>query len=112
MPPRPVTGINLLNPPTAKLSKFTMYSFSSLGWSGNECTNYRGLLYQPQIMDDDDDDDDDDDECGALGVMLGRGNQNIFKKPAPVLLCPLQNPQDLIRARTQYAEVGNQELTV
>jgi hypothetical protein len=29
-----------------------------------------------------------------------------------VLLCPLQNPQDLIRARTQYAEVGNQELTV
>jgi hypothetical protein len=32
----------------------------------------------------------DDGEIG--GMMIGRGNRNTRRKPAPVLLCPSQNP--------------------
>jgi hypothetical protein len=32
--------------------------------------------------------------------MLGKGNRNIRRKPAPVPFCPPQIPHDLTRART------------
>jgi hypothetical protein len=32
----------------------------------------------------------DDDECGAIGGMIGRGNQSARRIPAPLLLCPPQ----------------------
>jgi hypothetical protein len=34
------------------------------------------------------------DECGAVGGMIGRGNQSTWKKPAPVPLCPPQIPEN------------------
>jgi hypothetical protein len=65
-----------------------------LGWSGTESTITEantGLLYQPRMMI--------DDECGAVGGMIGKGNQN-RTEPAPVPLCPLQTPHDLTWALT------------
>jgi hypothetical protein len=45
----------------------------------------------------DDDDDDDVDECGAKGgKKIKNGNRSTRRKPAQVLLCPPQIPQDLI----------------
>jgi hypothetical protein len=35
----------------------------------------------------------DDGEIG--GMMIGRGNRSTRRKPAPVLLCPLQTPYAL-----------------
>jgi hypothetical protein len=50
----------------------------------------------------------DDGEIG--GMMIGKGNRNTRRKPAPVPLCP---PQILHAAqtRTRAAAVGNQRLT-
>jgi hypothetical protein len=61
------------------------------------------LLYQPRMMMD-------DDECGAIGEMIGMGSRSTRRKPAPVLLCSPQIPQDFARARTQAAAVGSRRL--
>jgi hypothetical protein len=50
----------------------------------------------------------DDGEIG--GMMIGRGNRSIPRKPAPVPLCPLQTPH-VARTRTRAAVVGSQRLT-
>jgi hypothetical protein len=47
---------------------------------------------------------------GEIGGMIGRGNRNIRRKPAPVPLCPPQTPH-AARTRTQAAAVGSQRLT-
>jgi hypothetical protein len=53
-----------------------------------------------------------DDDYGALGGMrIGRGNRSTRRKPAPVPLCPPQNPHDLTWDRTRAAAVGSQRLT-
>jgi hypothetical protein len=52
-----------------------------------------GLLYQPRMIDDD---------YGAVGGMrIGRGNQSTRRKPAPVPLCPPQNPHHLTGDQTR-----------
>jgi hypothetical protein len=47
---------------------------------------------------------------GEIGEMIGRGNRNTRRKPAPVLLCPPENPH-AARTRTRAAAVGSQRLT-
>jgi hypothetical protein len=47
---------------------------------------------------------------GEIGGMIGSGNRNTRRKPAPVPLCPLQNPH-AARTRTRAAAVGSQRLT-
>jgi hypothetical protein len=47
---------------------------------------------------------------GEIGGMIGRGNRSTRRKPAPVLLCPPQNPH-AVRKRTRAAAVGSQHLT-
>jgi hypothetical protein len=62
-----------------------------------------GLLYQPWMT---------DDERGAVSEMrIGRGNRSTQRKPAPVPLCPSQNPHDLTWAQTQATAVESQRLT-
>jgi hypothetical protein len=51
----------------------------------------------------------DDGEIG--GMMIGRGTRSTVRKPAPVLLCPLQTPNMPARTRTRAAAVGSQRLT-
>jgi hypothetical protein len=51
----------------------------------------------------------DDDGCGAVGGMIsGRGNRRIRRKPAPVPLCPPQIPRDLTWDRTGAASISFQ----
>jgi hypothetical protein len=70
------------------------------------CHPLIGLLYLTRMIDDD------DDECGAVGGMrIGKGNQSIRRKLAPLSLCPPQVPHDLTWARTWAATVGSQQLT-
>jgi hypothetical protein len=45
-----------------------------------------------------------------IGGMIGRGNRSTRRKPAPVSLCPPQNPHGA-RTRTRAALVGSQRLT-
>jgi hypothetical protein len=52
------------------------------------------ILYRPRIIMHNDDD------CGAVGVMLGKGIRSIQWVPTPVPLCPSQIPHDPTRART------------
>jgi hypothetical protein len=52
----------------------------------------------------------DDDECGAVGVMLSKGNRSTRRKPAPVPLCPPQIPHGLTQARTRATSVGSRRL--
>jgi hypothetical protein len=52
----------------------------------------------------------DDDECGAVGGMTGRRNQNTRRKRAPVPLCPPQTPHDPTWARTRATTMGNRRL--
>jgi hypothetical protein len=47
---------------------------------------------------------------GEIGGMIGRGNRNTRRKPAPVPLCPPQTPH-VDRTRTRAAAVGSQRLT-
>jgi hypothetical protein len=49
---------------------------------------------------------DDGDICG----MIGRGNRSTRRNPAPVSLCPPQNPY-AARTRTRAAAMGSQRLT-
>jgi hypothetical protein len=49
-------------------------------------------------------------DYGEIGGMIGRGNRNTRRKPAPVPLCPPQTPH-AVRTRTRAAEVGSQRLT-
>jgi hypothetical protein len=42
--------------------------------------------------------------------MIGRGNRSTRRKPAPVPLCPLQNPH-AAQTRNRAAAVGSQQLT-
>jgi hypothetical protein len=44
------------------------------------------------------------------GMMIGRGNRSIRRKPAPVLLCPTQTPH-AARTRTRAVAVGSQRIT-
>jgi hypothetical protein len=48
---------------------------------------------------------DDGEVCG----MIGRGNRSTRRKPAPMSLCPPQNPH-VARTRTRPAAVGRQLL--
>jgi hypothetical protein len=57
-------------------------------------------------MIDDDDDDDDDDDCGAVdGMRIGKRNQSIRRKPAPMSRCLPQIPHDPIGPRIWAAAV-------
>jgi hypothetical protein len=47
---------------------------------------------------------------GIGGMMTGRGNRSIRRKPAPVPLCSPQTPHTA-RTRTRAAAVGSQRLT-
>jgi hypothetical protein len=47
---------------------------------------------------------------GEFGGIIGRGNRNTRRKPAPVPLCPPQTPH-AARMRTRAAAVGSQRLT-
>jgi hypothetical protein len=60
-----------------------------------------GLLHQPQMI---------DDECGAVsGMRIGRRNQSIWRKSAPVPFRP-QVPHEITWERTQAAAVGSWHL--
>jgi hypothetical protein len=50
----------------------------------------------------------DDGEIG--GMMIGRANPSIRRKPDPAPLCPPQTPH-AARTRTRAAAVGSQRLT-
>jgi hypothetical protein len=50
----------------------------------------------------------DDGEIG--GMIIGRGNRSTRSRPAPVPLCPPENPH-AARTRTRAAAVGSQRLT-
>jgi hypothetical protein len=64
-----------------------------------------GLSYQPRVIDD-------DDERGTVyGMRIGRGNQSVRRKPAPVPLCPPQILHGLTWDRTRAAKVGSRRLT-
>jgi hypothetical protein len=69
-----------------------------LGPLGTAATN-RPIVPAPGNYDD-----------GEIGGMIGRGNQSIWKKPAPVSLCPPQTPH-ADRTRTRATAVGSQQLT-
>jgi hypothetical protein len=45
------------------------------------------------------------------GGMTGKGIRNTRRKPAPVMLRPLQIPHDLTRAQARTAVVGSLHLT-
>jgi hypothetical protein len=47
---------------------------------------------------------------GEIGGMIGKGNRNTRRKPAPVLIWPPQTPH-AARTRTRAAVVGSQRLT-
>jgi hypothetical protein len=47
---------------------------------------------------------------GETGGMIGRGHRITRRKPAPVPLCPPQNPH-AARTLTRAAAVGSQRLT-
>jgi hypothetical protein len=47
---------------------------------------------------------------GEIGGMIGRANRSTRRKPAPVPLCPPQNPH-AARMRTRAATMGGQRLT-
>jgi hypothetical protein len=49
----------------------------------------------------------DDGETG--GMMIGRGNQSTWRKPAPVQLSPPQTPHGA-KTRTHATMVGSQQL--
>jgi hypothetical protein len=51
----------------------------------------------------------DDDRCEVIGEMLGRGSRSIRRKPAPLQLCPPQNPHDRPQAGTRTAAMGSRE---
>jgi hypothetical protein len=52
-----------------------------------------------------------DEYLAVGGMIIGRGNQSTWKKPAPVPLCPPQIPHNLTWDRTRAAAVGSQRLT-
>jgi hypothetical protein len=65
-----------------------------------------GLFYHPRMMDDDD-----GDECGAVGGMIiGRGNRSILRKPAPMPHCLPQTLHILKGHRTQVALVESRQI--
>jgi hypothetical protein len=48
---------------------------------------------------------------GEIGEIIGRGNRNTRRKPAPMRLCPPQTSH-AAGTRTRAAAVGSQRLTV
>jgi hypothetical protein len=44
----------------------------------------------------------------AVGIIMGRGDLSIQRKPAPVPLCPPQVPHDLTWDHTRATTVGSQ----
>jgi hypothetical protein len=79
--------------------------FFKLVWGGWNPRSTRHCGYQWPIVPAPDDYDD-----GEIGGMIGRGNRSTRRKPAPVPLCPPQNPR-AARMRTRAAAVGSQRLT-
>jgi hypothetical protein len=69
-----------------------------LGALGTEATN-RPIVPAPGDYDD-----------GEIGGMIGKGNRNTRRNPAPMLLCPPQTAH-AARTRTRAAAVGSQRLT-
>jgi hypothetical protein len=69
-----------------------------LGPLGTAATN-RPIMPTPGDYDD-----------GELCGMIGRGNLNTRRKPAPVPFCPPHTPH-AARMRTRAAAVGSQRLT-
>jgi hypothetical protein len=69
-----------------------------LGSLGTAATN-RPIVPAPGDYDDEE-----------IGGMIGRGNRNTRRKPAPVPLCLPQTPH-AARTRNQAAAVGSQRLT-
>jgi hypothetical protein len=65
---------------------------------GTAATN-RPIVPAPGVYDD-----------GEIGGMIGKENRSTRRKPAPVPLCPQQNPH-AARTRTRAAAVGSQRLT-
>jgi hypothetical protein len=53
----------------------------------------------------------DDDECGAIGVMISRGNRFTRGKPVSVPLCPPQIPHNLTQAGTRAAVLESARAT-
>jgi hypothetical protein len=69
-----------------------------LGPLGTAATNRR-IVPAPGDYDD-----------GEIGGMIGTGNRSTRRKPAPVPLCPPQNPH-AARKRSRTTAVGSQRLT-
>jgi hypothetical protein len=44
-------------------------------------------------------------------MRIGRGHRSIWRKPAPVPLCPPQIPHDLTQAQNRAVAVGSRRLT-
>jgi hypothetical protein len=70
-----------------------------LGPLGTAATN-RPIMPAPGYYDDGE----------IIGMMIGKGNRSTRRKPAPVPLCPPQNPH-AARMWTRAAAVGSQRLT-
>jgi hypothetical protein len=69
--------------------------FLGVGWDWVHLVHWPlvGQLYQPWMI---------DDEFGAVsGMRIGRVNQSIQRKPAPVSLCPPQIPHVLTWTQTR-----------
>jgi hypothetical protein len=73
------------------------------GWrpigSTRHCDTNRPIMPVPSDYDD-----------GESGGMIGRGNRNTRRKPAPMPLCPPQTPHAAL-TRTRAAAVGSRRLT-
>jgi hypothetical protein len=84
-------------PPIQLIFSLNWYSggWSQLGPLGTAATN-RPIVPAPVDYDD-----------GEIGGMIGRGNRNTRRKPAPVPLCPPQTSH-AARKRTRPAAVGSQ----
>jgi hypothetical protein len=62
------------------------FNWYSGGWNPIGSTRHCGHKYMPIVPAPGDYDD------GEIGGMIGRGNRSTRRKPAPVPLCPPQNP--------------------
>jgi hypothetical protein len=74
-----------------------------VSWGGLRPSPLLGQLYQPRMMD--------GGECGAVGGMVGRGNQSTREYSVSVSLCSTQIPHDLPRAQTRATAVASRRLT-
>jgi hypothetical protein len=68
-------------------------------WSTRHCGHQWPIVPAPRNYND-----------GEIGGMIDRRNRSTRRKPAPVPLCPPQNPH-AARMRTRAAALGSQRLT-